>query len=77
MNSEDKWILLKKILSKNVCEEPDYKRLAELGSDAFFDNCDYISENYVPPKSGTYFNKQDMIELMREMEEFKEMMNDG
>lgn len=57
-------------------EEPDYKRLAELGSGAFFDNCDYISENYVPPKSGTYFNKQDMIEWLGE-EEFTEMMNYG
>lgn len=47
---EDKWILMKKALSKNVYEKPNYKR-------------------YVPPKSGTYFNKQDMIELIREVED--------
>ena len=63
----DKWVLMKNALSENVCD-PDLERLAELGSDAFFDNCDYISENYVQPKSGTYFNKQDMVELMREVE---------
>lgn len=69
--------MAKKNIFDRECDEPDYKRLAELGSGAFFDNCDYISENYVPPKSGTYFNKQDMIELIKEMEEFKEMMNNG
>lgn len=63
MDSEDKWILLKKELSKNVYKEPDYKRLSELGSVDIFDAGDYISKDYVPPKSGTYFNKQDMIEL--------------
>ena len=64
---EDKWILMKKLLS-NVCEEPDYKRLAEFGSGDLFDAGNYISKDYVPPKSETYFNKQDMLELIREME---------
>jgi hypothetical protein len=61
------------IMKSVTVGEPEFlknhNRLAELGSGDLFDACDYISKDYVPPKSGTYFNKQDMIELMREVEE--------
>ena len=60
---------MKKELSKNVYKEPNYKRLAEFGSGDLFDAGNYISKDYVPPKSGTYFNKQDMIELIKEVED--------
>ncbi len=59
--AEDKWILMKKALSKNVYEELDNDYL----SGDILAAADYIAENYEPGKSGTYFNKQDMIDIMK------------
>lgn len=59
--AEDKWILMKKALSKNVYKELD----DDYESGDILAAVDYIAENYVPGKSGTYFNKQDMIDTIQ------------
>lgn len=59
--AEDKWILMKKALSKNVYKELDN----DYDSGDIIAAVDYIAENYVPGKSGTYFNKQDMIDTIQ------------
>lgn len=59
--AEDKWILMKKALSKNIYKELD----EEYQSGDILAAADYIAENYVPGKSGTYFNKQDMIDTIQ------------
>lgn len=59
--AEDKWILMKKALSKNIYKELD----EEYQSGDILPAADYIAENYVPGKSGTYFNKQDMIDTIQ------------
>ena len=63
--AEDKWILMKKALSKNVYKELD----EEYESGYILAAADYISENYVPGEPGTYFNKQDMIDIMKMLED--------
>ena len=64
--AEDKWILMKKALSKNVYKELD----DEYESGDILAAADYIAENYVPGKSGTYFNKQDMIDTMKMLKDY-------
>lgn len=58
--AEDKWILMKKALEKEVYKELD----EEYTSGDILEAADYIADAYVPGESGTYFNKQDMIDTI-------------
>ena len=63
--AEEKWIMLKKALGKEAYDAiyTDY------GSGDVIDAADYIAENYVPGEDGRFFNKQDMIDVLKELQD--------
>ena len=63
--AEEKWIMLKKALGKEAYDAiyTDY------GSGDVIDAADYIADNYVQGEDGRFFNKQDMIDVLKELQD--------
>lgn len=63
--AEEKWIMLKKALGKEAYDAiyTDY------GSGDVIDAADYIADNYVQGEDGRFFNKQDMLDVLKELQD--------
>lgn len=63
--AEEKWIMLKKALGKEAYEAiyTDY------GSGDVIDAADYIADNYVQGEDGRFFNKEDMLAVLKEIQD--------
>lgn len=63
--AEEKWIMLKKALGKEAYDAI----YSDYGSGDVIDAADYIADNYVQGEDGRFFNKQDMIDVLKQLQD--------
>lgn len=64
-DAEEKWIMLKKALGKEAYDAI----YTEYGSGDVIDAADYIADNYVQGEDGRFFNKQDMLDVLKQLQD--------